>query len=135
MEKQALRHKNSKGQALLEYSLVLVLVTLAVVVVLALLGPTIGNTYSNVVTELGTKGNPTSTAVVPTAVPTAVPTPDPSWVYCSEEYQYCSFSGTKEVRYGENGHYVFMTLIGGTWCTNEVFTDPLVGTLKHCYIR
>ena len=131
MEKQALRHKNSKGQALLEYSLVLVLVTLAVVVVLALLGPTIGNTYSNVVTELGTKGNPTSTAVVPTAVPT----PDPTWDYCSEEYQYCSFSGTKEVRYGENGHYVFMTLIGGTWCTNEVFTDPLVGTRKHCYIR
>ncbi|MEO8610228.1 MAG: pilus assembly protein [Chloroflexota bacterium] len=38
-----------EGQGLVEYALILVLVALAVIVVLALLGPAIGNIFSNVV--------------------------------------------------------------------------------------
>ena len=39
-----------EGQGLVEYALILVLVALVVIVILALLGPTIGNTFSNIVT-------------------------------------------------------------------------------------
>ena len=38
-----------KGQGLLEYALILVLVAIVVIVILALLGPTIGKVFSNVV--------------------------------------------------------------------------------------
>jgi pilus assembly protein Flp/PilA len=38
-----------EGQGLVEYALILVLVALVVIVILALLGPTIGNTFSNIV--------------------------------------------------------------------------------------
>ena len=38
-----------KGQGLVEYALILVLVALIVIVILALFGPGIGNMYSNVI--------------------------------------------------------------------------------------
>lgn len=38
-----------KGQGLIEYALIIVLVTLVVIVVLTLLGPAIGNVYSNLI--------------------------------------------------------------------------------------
>ncbi len=41
-----------KGQGLVEYALILVLVALVVIVVLALLGPMIGRAFSNVVTTI-----------------------------------------------------------------------------------
>ncbi len=40
---------NERGQGLVEYALVLVLITLVVILVLTLLGPAVGNTFSNVV--------------------------------------------------------------------------------------
>jgi pilus assembly protein Flp/PilA len=36
------------GQGLVEYALILVLVTLVVIVILAVLGPTIGSVFSNI---------------------------------------------------------------------------------------
>jgi pilus assembly protein Flp/PilA len=41
-----------KGQGLVEYALILILVFLVVLVVLALLGPGVGNAYSNVVDNI-----------------------------------------------------------------------------------
>jgi pilus assembly protein Flp/PilA len=43
---------SERGQGLVEYSLILVLVALIVIVVLSLLGPSIGNVFSQVVDEL-----------------------------------------------------------------------------------
>lgn len=40
---------SEQGQGLVEYALILVLVAMLVIVILALLGPTIGNVFSNVV--------------------------------------------------------------------------------------
>lgn len=40
------------GQGLIEYALILVLVALAVIVVLALLGPAIGNMFSNTINHI-----------------------------------------------------------------------------------
>ena len=38
-----------KGQGLVEYALILVLVAIVVIVILALLGPAVGNMFSNLV--------------------------------------------------------------------------------------
>ncbi|MFN7037842.1 MAG: Flp family type IVb pilin [Bellilinea sp.] len=37
------------GQGLVEYALIMLLVALAVIVILALLGPTIGSLFSNII--------------------------------------------------------------------------------------
>ncbi len=44
--------KAEAGQGLVEYALILVLVALAVIIVLAVLGPYIGNLFSNIVGNL-----------------------------------------------------------------------------------
>ena len=44
--------RNEKGQGLLEYALVLVLVAIAIVAILTLLGPQIGNLYSRLITAI-----------------------------------------------------------------------------------
>jgi pilus assembly protein Flp/PilA len=41
-----------KGQGLVEYALILVLVAIVVIVILALLGPAIGNIFSNIVNAI-----------------------------------------------------------------------------------
>jgi pilus assembly protein Flp/PilA len=41
-----------KGQGLVEYALILVLVAVVVIAVLTVLGPTIGNIFSNIMTKL-----------------------------------------------------------------------------------
>lgn len=41
-----------KGQGLVEYALILVLVAVVVIAILVILGPTIGNVFSNVVNAL-----------------------------------------------------------------------------------
>ena len=64
-----------------------------------------------------------------------VPTPTPDWILCAAEGGTCAFSGTMEVRFGEAGFYFYRILTNGTPCTNAVFGDPVVGTLKHCHYR
>jgi hypothetical protein len=58
-----------------------------------------------------------------------------AWVFCAEEGQFCAFSGTKEVRYGANGYYVYQIHTDGVMCTNEVFGDPIYGVPKQCHYR
>lgn len=41
-----------KGQGLVEYALILILVAVVVLVVLALLGPAIGNMFSNITSRI-----------------------------------------------------------------------------------
>ena len=44
--------QNERGQGLVEYALILVLVAIVVIAILLLLGPVIGNAFSNIVTNL-----------------------------------------------------------------------------------
>jgi len=44
--------RSEKGQGLVEYALILVLVAIVVLGVLLILGPTVGNTFSNIVANL-----------------------------------------------------------------------------------
>jgi len=41
--------RDKGGQGLIEYALIMLLVALAVIVILALLGPTIGSLFSNII--------------------------------------------------------------------------------------
>jgi Flp pilus assembly pilin Flp len=88
--------------------------------------PTATNTATATYTPTATN-TPTNTPIVTS------PTPD--WILCATEGGTCSFSGTMEVRYGEAGSYFYLILTNGTPCTNAVFGDPVVGTLKHCHYR
>jgi pilus assembly protein Flp/PilA len=44
--------KREKGQGLVEYALILVLVAIVVIAVLALLGPAIGNVFSRIISAI-----------------------------------------------------------------------------------
>lgn len=60
--------------------------------------------------------------------------PADNWTFCGNENQFCSFSGTRNVRYGANGVYVYRTLTNGVNCSNAVFGDPVFGVAKRCSI-
>jgi pilus assembly protein Flp/PilA len=49
---RVLEFRNEKGQGLVEYALILVLVAIVVIAILLLLGPIIGNAFSNIVANL-----------------------------------------------------------------------------------
>jgi cold shock CspA family protein len=64
---------------------------------------------------------------------TAAASTTTTWTMCATEGQTCSFTGTKEVRYGINGTYVYRTVTGGTACTNTAFGgDPVPWVVKRC---
>jgi len=46
------QHLSVRGQGLVEYALILVLVAIVVIAILIIMGPAIGNLYSNIVTNL-----------------------------------------------------------------------------------
>jgi pilus assembly protein Flp/PilA len=48
-EKNVLSAPKERGQGLLEYALIMVMVALIVIVILALLGPAIGQVFSNLI--------------------------------------------------------------------------------------
>lgn len=55
-----------------------------------------------------------------------------TWTACAAEGGTCSFSGTRQVRYGANGIYATTTATGTTACSNAVFGDPVYGVVKAC---
>jgi hypothetical protein len=67
-----------------------------------------------------------------TAQATPTTTSPSDWAFCAREGSQCSFTGTRDVRYGADGRYAFKTLTDGTPCTNAVFGDPAPGVVKQC---
>ena len=45
-------HPREEGQGIIEYALILILVSIVALVILVLFGETLGNTYSNIVNNL-----------------------------------------------------------------------------------
>ena len=62
--------KHEKGQGLVEYALILVLVAIVVIAALTVLGPRVGNVFSKINNSIVNSGG--AAAVVPTVAPTAV---------------------------------------------------------------
>lgn len=73
------------------------------------------------------ENNSTSLAATVVTAPAAA-----TWTKCALEGAVCSFSGTKQVRYGLNGTYFYKTATTSIQCTNAIFGDPLVGANKVC---
>jgi pilus assembly protein Flp/PilA len=57
--------KREKGQGLVEYALILVLIAIVVIAILALLGPSVGGVYSNIVCALENDGSISGVDVTP----------------------------------------------------------------------
>jgi spore coat protein U-like protein len=75
----------------------------------------------------GTSGTTSSPA--PTPAPTSN---DTGWTACAAEGGTCSFTGTRQVRFGANGFYAIKTLTGPVACSNAVFGDPAYKIAKTC---
>jgi Glycosyl hydrolase family 26 len=62
--------------------------------------------------------------------------PTHDWIFCVNEHEFCSFIGTREVRYGANGTFTEpRRFTDGVQCNNVTFGDPLPGVVKHCDTR
>ncbi|MSP33524.1 MAG: hypothetical protein EXR06_01315 [Rickettsiales bacterium] len=61
--------------------------------------------------------------------------PDNEWIYCSDEWGVCKFSGTARVRYGVEGAYNYGIYTKTVDCSNETFGDPAYGHFKNCYFE
>ena len=57
-----------------------------------------------------------------------------NWTHCADEQGTCSFSGTRDVRYGSETRNTVKSLTNGTPCDNGIFGDPAPGELKQCWI-
>lgn len=57
------------------------------------------------------------------------------WDLCAREGDFCSFRGTREVRFGAAGRYAVRSVSGGTECSVAVFGDPNPGVRKSCEIH
>jgi len=55
------------------------------------------------------------------------------WVKCADENGTCS--GTGAIRYGKGSTWIYGEINGSIGCNNGVFTDPLYGTVKECWIE
>jgi hypothetical protein len=62
------------------------------------------------------------------------PAPASVWAQCAGENGSCSVDGTRQVRYGANGVYVYKTVSGTISCNNASFGDPIVGVVKMCTV-
>lgn len=61
-----------------------------------------------------------------------------TWTTCATEGQRCSFTGTRNVRYGANGVWATKQVTasnGGVMCSNDVFGDPIWGVGKSCQLE
>jgi len=67
-----------------------------------------------------------ATTVMPPVAPSS------SWIACAGEGGTCTFTGTRDVRYGTATSYVIKTFTGSVACTNTVFGDPAHGYVKTC---
>lgn len=64
------------------------------------------------------------------------PTSNDDWVQIAVENQFAPFTGAQDIRYGANGKWVVKNVAaqnGGIPCSNDIFGDPIVGTVKACY--
>jgi len=71
-------------------------------------------------------------AALASATTTPPSTTTVTWTTCATEGGTCSFSGTRDVRYGTATSFVTKTFTSKVACTNAVFGDPAHGIVKSC---
>ncbi|WP_273034957.1 hypothetical protein [Massilia timonae] len=75
-------------------------------------------------------------SAAPTATPSipapSVPAAPVTWRVCAPEGGTCSFTGTREVRFGAPGYYNTKVITAKTPCNSTVFGNPKTGVYKSC---
>jgi hypothetical protein len=66
------------------------------------------------------------------SAPSAPTTPSDTWTTCAWEGGTCTFSGTRQVRYGSGTTFATKTFTGSAACSNATFGDPTPGVGKSC---
>lgn len=54
------------------------------------------------------------------------------WIQCATQNNFCSFAGTREVRYGAWWAYRYLTRTNGASCNDSTFGNPGDGITKQC---
>ena len=57
-----------------------------------------------------------------------------TWSTCAAEDGICTFSGTRDVRFGAGSSFVTRTFTGTVACSNSIFGDPAYGVVKSCSV-
>ncbi|MCR2806561.1 fibronectin type III domain-containing protein [Paenibacillus soyae] len=96
-------------------------------------GLTSNTAYSFAVRAKDASGNTSALSSAISVTTSSIPTP--VWVHCAGENNMCSFTGTKEVRYGAAGSYNYGTYTNGVMCGNNIFGDPAPGQYKTCDVN
>ena len=88
------------------------------------------------VEALDAAGNRSERTRVQATTAACSPSPSTGWTFCADEHEQCTFSGTKEVRYGYEATFTAPRVFSNTVsCSNAIFGDPVPGALKHCEYR
>ena len=88
--------------------------------------------------EIATGSTPCDTNTFPDPianVPKSCQVSPELYTACSAEGQTCTFTGTKQVRFGANGQWRTLTATGSTPCDATTFGDPLPNVVKTCEYR
>ncbi len=89
--------------------------------------------HSIYASALDSSNNYGQSQTINVTVSNTTPTPVPgNWTFCADENGVCSFSGTKQVRYGLDPIYNFIVATNSISCNNGTFGDPYPGVFKHC---
>ena len=137
--KKTLCIQKQKGQGLVEYALILVLVAVVVIAVLLIIGPTIGNVFTKVNTGVagaagvstGSTPNPTPCTGAPSAC---------GYTACAVDGGTCTLpNGSYSTAYGasQNGDYLYGSTSSSFFCGPSSFggIDPDYGVVKTCYYK
>lgn len=57
-----------------------------------------------------------------------------TWATCAAENQLCSFSGTRQVRFGTATTFVTKTFTGSVACSRYAFGEVAVGATRQCWV-
>lgn len=79
-------------------------------------------------------GDPTPNVVKSCSYSNATATPVETWTSCAVENGTCTFSGTRDVRYGSGATFATRTATGAIACSNAVFGDPVPNVVKSCSV-
>jgi hypothetical protein len=103
---------------------------------------TTGSWHQTATTTIGPAPDCMATvALSPTLPPPdrCVPATTQQWTFCANEYQTCSFTGTRRARFGFGTSWVERNLAavsGGVPCRIATFgSDPVSGVTKRCELR
>jgi hypothetical protein len=83
--------------------------------------------------DIGAYEAATTTTTSPTPTSPTPTTSTATWTKCASEGYTCSYTGTREVRYGTTTKYTSKVLTGPVNCGNGVFGDPAPGYVKSCW--